>query len=82
LKRKENALVLWHGTFVGPKIGWTDLNYVIENRMLDRRFSVAPLMDWTDCAEKAKWHQRLGMVAIGHAVPNAVPMLLISFTSE
>jgi hypothetical protein len=41
-------------------------------------FAVAPMMDWTDCAEKAKWHQRLGMVAIGHAVP----MLLISFTSE
>jgi len=42
------------------------------------RFAVAPMMDWTDCAEKAKWHQRLSMVAIGHAVP----MLLISFTSE
>jgi hypothetical protein len=24
LKRKENALVLSHGSFVGPKIGWTD----------------------------------------------------------
>ena len=45
---------------------------------LNRRVCVAPMMDWTDCAEKAKWHQRLSMVAIGHAVP----MLLISFTSE
>jgi hypothetical protein len=27
LKRKENALVLWHGSFVGPKLDWTELSY-------------------------------------------------------
>jgi hypothetical protein len=27
LKRKENALVLSLGSFVGPKIDWTDSNY-------------------------------------------------------
>jgi hypothetical protein len=27
LKRKENALVLPHGPFAGPKIDWTDWNY-------------------------------------------------------
>jgi hypothetical protein len=27
LKRKENALVLSHGSFVGLKIDWTDWNY-------------------------------------------------------
>jgi hypothetical protein len=27
LKRKENALVLLHRSFGGPKIGWTDLDY-------------------------------------------------------
>ena len=27
LKIKKNALVLSHGSFVGPKIDWTDLNY-------------------------------------------------------
>ncbi len=27
LKRKENALILSHGSFVDPKIDWTDSNY-------------------------------------------------------
>jgi len=27
IEKKENTLVPWHGSFVGPKIGWTDLNY-------------------------------------------------------
>jgi tRNA-dihydrouridine synthase len=44
-----------------------------ENNMLERRFAVAPMMDWTDWAEKAKYNQHLSMVAIGHVVPNAVP---------
>jgi hypothetical protein len=35
-------------------------------------FSVAPMMDWTDRAEKAKHNQNLSMVAVSHAVPNAV----------
>jgi hypothetical protein len=49
LKRKENALALPHGSIVGSEIGWTGLiTKMIENWMLGRRFSVAPLMDWTD----------------------------------
>jgi hypothetical protein len=27
LKRKENALVLSHGSFVGPKIDWINSDY-------------------------------------------------------
>jgi len=54
----------------------------IENNMLAHRFSVAPMMDWTDQAEKAKCRQHLSMVVISHAVPNAVPTQLISSTSE
>jgi hypothetical protein len=41
-------------------------------KYLDYRFSVAPMMDWTDFAEKAKHNQNLSMVAVGHAGPNAV----------
>jgi uncharacterized protein YerC len=44
-----------------------------EMNSLDRRFSVAPMMDWTDRAEKAKRSQYLSMVAASHVVPNAVP---------
>jgi hypothetical protein len=50
--------------------------------MLDRRFSAAPLMDWTNWAEKANHNHNLSMVAISDAVPNAVPMLLESSASE
>jgi hypothetical protein len=46
------------------------------------RFSVAPMMDWIDCAEKANHNNNLSMVAISHAVPNAVPMLLETSASE
>jgi len=44
-----------------------------ENNMLDHRFSVAPMMDWTDRAEKAKQCQHLRVVVLNHAGPNAVP---------
>jgi hypothetical protein len=38
------------------------------------RFSVAPMMDWTDCAEKLKCHHNLSPVIVSHAGPNAVPL--------
>jgi ligand-binding SRPBCC domain-containing protein len=41
--------------------------------MLAHRFSIAPMMDWTDRAETTKQHQHLSMVEVSHAVPNAVP---------
>jgi hypothetical protein len=47
----------------------------IMNKMIkisDFHFAVAPMMDWTDVAEKAKHNQNLSMVAVSHAVPNAV----------
>ena len=50
---KENALVLSHASVVGPTIGWTDSNYKDnENKMLDHRFSVAPMMDGPGHLEK------------------------------
>jgi hypothetical protein len=74
LKRKENALVLSHGSIVGQKIDWTDLaTKVIENKMSDRRFAVAPMMDWTGTSQKVKRDQHLSTVVAGHVVPNAVP---------
>jgi hypothetical protein len=55
LKRKENALGLTVGSFVGPEIGWTGSNEKANERsMLAHRFCIAPMMDWTDRAEKAK----------------------------
>jgi tRNA-dihydrouridine synthase len=45
----------------------------MKNNMLDYRFSVAPMMDWTDRAEKAKYDQHLNGVVVSRAVPNAVP---------
>jgi hypothetical protein len=47
---------------------------VIENNMLDRRFSVAPLMDWIGTSQKAKRNQHLSPITKNHAVPNAVPI--------
>jgi tRNA-dihydrouridine synthase A len=49
LKRKENALALssddlWAQKAVGP----TRLVKFNENNMLERRFCIAPMMDWTD----------------------------------
>jgi hypothetical protein len=41
--------------------------------MLSHRFCVAPMMDWTVTSQKAKYNQHLGVVALRHAVPNAVP---------
>jgi tRNA-dihydrouridine synthase len=59
---------------VGAKsIGSAKVIKFNENNMLNRRFAIAPMMDWTDLAEKAKYNQHLSMVAIGHVVPNAVP---------
>jgi hypothetical protein len=46
----------------------------LKNNMLDRRFSVAPLMDWTGTSQKAKRNQRLSAAVGLHAVPNAVPI--------
>jgi hypothetical protein len=43
-----------------------------ECKMLDRRFSVAPLMDWTGTSQKAKHHQHLSVTVVTRAVPNAV----------
>jgi hypothetical protein len=58
---------------VGPKsIGPTQTAKRNENSMLNHRFAMAPMMDWTDRAEKAKHNQNLSMVAVSHAVPNAV----------
>jgi hypothetical protein len=75
LKRKENAVVLSHGTFVGKKsIGPTQAIKQNENNMLEARFSVAPMMDWTGTSQKAKYNQRLGAIVGRHAVPNAVPI--------
>jgi NAD(P)-dependent dehydrogenase (short-subunit alcohol dehydrogenase family) len=49
LKRKENALVLSHGSFVAQKsIGPIQTTKRNENNMLDRRFAVAPMMDWVE----------------------------------
>jgi hypothetical protein len=32
-----------------PEIGWTESRRKVnENNMLDRRFSVAPMMDWSE----------------------------------
>jgi hypothetical protein len=53
-------------------VGQTQSAKINENNMLDRRFAIAPMMDWTDRAEKAKHNQYLSMVAVSHAVPNAV----------
>jgi hypothetical protein len=53
LKRKENALALSLGSFVGPKpLGRADVKKLNESKMLERRFSIAPMMEWTDRAEK------------------------------
>jgi hypothetical protein len=47
---------------------------MIENNMLDRRFAVAPLMDWTGTSQKTKCNQHLSPITKNHAVPNAVPI--------
>jgi hypothetical protein len=53
LKRKENALALLLGSFVGSKpLGRADVRKFNESNMLERQFSIAPMMEWTDRAEK------------------------------
>ena len=49
LKRKENALALAVQIVPRTKIDWTDkvINW-LENNMLDRRFAIAPMMDWVE----------------------------------
>jgi tRNA-dihydrouridine synthase len=42
--------------------------------ILDRKFSVAPMMDWTGTPQNAKRNLHLRVGAVGHAVPNAVPL--------
>jgi hypothetical protein len=75
LKRKENTLVLSRGSFVGPKsVERTKTAKLNEINMLDHRFSIAPMMDWTGTSRKAKYNQHLGAVVARHAVPNAVPI--------
>ena len=53
-------------------IGSTQTTNRNENNMLDHRFSVAPMMDWTGASQKAKYNQRFDAVVGRHAVPNAV----------
>jgi len=52
LKRKENALGLsFDYLSVQKSVGPTQSAKINENSMLDYRFSVAPMMDWTDSPE-------------------------------
>ena len=49
LKRKENALALSLRLSVGPKtIARSPISNLNENNMLDAKFAIAPMMDWTD----------------------------------
>jgi hypothetical protein len=83
LKRKENALGLSLRSFVGPEIGWTGRAIKLnENKMLDYRFSVAPMMDWTGTSQKAKRGQSLGAVFARRAVPNAVPISFEAYAGD
>jgi hypothetical protein len=53
LKRKENALRLSLDYLSAQKsVGPTQSAKINENNMLDCRFSVAPMMDWTDERKK------------------------------
>jgi hypothetical protein len=54
-------------------VGRTKSTKVNESKMLDRRFAIAPMMDWTGASQKVKRDQRLGTVVASHAVPNAAP---------
>ena len=53
-----------------------------EMNNLDRRFSIAPMMDWTGTSQKVKRDQHLSHVSIGHVVPNEVPPLVRSFDEQ
>jgi hypothetical protein len=49
LKRMENALALSIGWLIGPVIAGVGQYWKAEkNNMSDRRFCIAPMMDWTD----------------------------------
>jgi hypothetical protein len=75
LKRKENALGLSLRLLsVQKSVGPTQSAKINENNMLDHRFSVAPMMDWTGTSQKAKRNQHLSVVVENRAVPNAVPI--------
>jgi hypothetical protein len=37
------------------------------------KFSVAPMMDWTETSQKVKHDQQLRVAAVGHVVPNEAP---------
>ncbi len=50
--------------------------------MLDRRFAIAPMMDWTGTSQKTKYNQHLSNVLFGHVVPNAVLNAATARTSE
>jgi hypothetical protein len=43
---------------------------------MEWKFSVAPMMDWSDSTKKAKHGQQLSAAILDHAGPNAVPLLL------
>ena len=49
---------------------------------LTHRFSVAPMMDWSETSQKAKYDQDLREVTVRHAVPNAVPSELTIFSNK
>jgi ligand-binding SRPBCC domain-containing protein len=74
LKRKKNAPIVSF-EFMSAQKSATPDEIVKRNNinMLAHRFSIAPMMDWTDRAETTKQHQHLSMVEVSHAVPNAVP---------
>jgi tRNA-dihydrouridine synthase len=41
-----------------------------EMKNLDRGFSIAPMMGWTDRAGKAKYNEHLSMAVVSRVVPN------------
>jgi len=43
--------------------------------MLEARFAIAAMMDWTDGVKKQKHNQHLSVAAKSRAVPNAAPMM-------
>jgi hypothetical protein len=45
-------------------VGRTQVTEVNENNMLDRRFAIAPMMDWTAISQKAKYGQHLTRTSV------------------
>ena len=61
---------------VGPKsIGPTQTAKRNENSMLNHRFAMAPMMDWTDGVKKQKHNQHLSVATRSRAVPSAAPIM-------